>query len=225
MGPVTGSTTPRACIFDMDGVLVDSGSHHRAAWQALLDELGATPAAAEFWRLTIGRPAEEAVPLVLGRSVPADEARHVAFRKRELYLRLARRGVQAVPGVQAFVADLVQRGVPRGVATSATRRDVDRILRQLDLRLYFDVIVSVEDVVWGKPDPEVYILAARRLRVPPEACLVLEDSLVGVQAARRAGMRAVGVSTAHDESELRRAGAECVIGDFEGLTWTTLTAG
>jgi beta-phosphoglucomutase len=223
MRAVTGSTTPRACIFDMDGVLVDSGSHHRAAWQALLDELGATPAAAEFWRLTIGRPAEEAVPLVLGRSLSEDEARHVAFRKRELYLRLAR-GVQAVPGVQAFVADLAERGVPRAVATSATRRDVERILRQLDLRLYFEVIVSVEDVVWGKPDPEVYVLAARRLRVPPEACLVLEDSLVGVEAARRAGMRAVGVSTAHDEGELRRAGAECVIGDFEGLTWTTLTA-
>jgi HAD superfamily hydrolase (TIGR01509 family) len=214
----------RACIFDMDGVLIDSGSHHRAAWRALLDELGAAPTSPEFWRLTIGRPAEEAVPLVLGRFVAEDEARHFAYRKRELYLELARRGVQAVPGVHAFVTDLVQRRVPRGVGTSATRRDVDRILRDLDLRRHIDVVVSVEDVLWGKPDPEVYVLAARRLRVPPAACLVLEDSLVGLEAARRAGMRAVGVTTAHDEAELRGAGAERVIGNFEGLTWTALTA-
>jgi HAD superfamily hydrolase (TIGR01509 family) len=214
--------TTRACIFDMDGVLVDSGCHHRAAWQGLLEELGATPVSPDFWRLTIGRPAEEAVPLVLGRPVPEHEARHFAYRKRELYLDLARQSVQAVPGVQAFVADLVQRGVPRGVGTSATRRDADRILRELGLRPHFDVVVSVEDVVWGKPDPEVYVLTARRLRVPPPACLVLEDSLVGVEAARRAGMRAVGVTTAHDERELRHAGAERIIDDFEGLTWTAL---
>jgi beta-phosphoglucomutase len=217
--------TTRACIFDMDGVLVDSGSHHRAAWHGLLEELGATPVSPDFWRLTIGRPAEEAMPLVLGRSVPAHEARHFAYRKRQLYLQLARRSVQPVAGVQAFVADLVKRGVPRGVGTSATRRDVDRILRELGLRPHFDVVVSVEDVVWGKPDPEVYVLTARRLRVPPPACLVLEDSLVGVEAARRAGMRVVGVATAHDERELRHAGAQRVIDDFEELTWTALATG
>jgi beta-phosphoglucomutase len=216
-------TTTRACIFDMDGVLVDSGFHHRAAWQALLDELGESPVSPEFWRFTIGRPAEEAVPLVLGRAVPERQARDFAFRKRELYLERARGGVRAIPGVQAFVAGLVRSGVPRGVGTSATRRDAYRILRALELHAHFEVVVSVEDVMWGKPDPEVYLLAARRLRIPPPACLVLEDSLVGLEAARRAGMRAVGVATAHDERELRRAGAERVIDDFDGLTWTALT--
>ncbi|HVQ78318.1 MAG TPA: HAD family phosphatase [Candidatus Binatia bacterium] len=214
----------RACIFDMDGVLIDSGSHHRAAWAALLVELGATPARPDYWRLTIGRPAEEAVPLLLGHPVPDDEARRFAYRKRELYLDLARRGAPAVPGVGAFVEDLVRRGVPRGVGTSATGRDVERILRALGLRHHFEIVVSVEDVAWGKPDPEVYTLAAARMRVPPESCLVFEDSLVGIEAARRAGMRAVGVATAHDEGELRRAGAERVVADFEGLTWTSLTA-
>lgn len=212
----------RACIFDMDGVLVDSGAHHREAWRVLLDELGATPARPDFWRLTIGRPAEEAVPLLLGRPVPEDEALRVAYRKRELYLDLARQGVRAVPGVAAFVETLARGGVPRGIGTSASRRDVDRALREIGLARHFDVVVSVEDVVWGKPDPEVYVLAARRLRVEPEACLVFEDSLVGVEAARRAGMRAIGVATAHDEEELHRAGAEQVIDDFEGLTWTAL---
>jgi sugar-phosphatase len=85
--------------------------------------------------------------------------------------------------------------------------------------------VSVEDVVLGKPDPEVYLLAARRMRVRPETCLVFEDSLVGVEAARRAGMRAIGVATAHDERELRAAGAERVIDDFVELTWTAASTG
>lgn len=214
--------TTRACIFDMDGVLVDSGAHHREAWRALLDEMGATPVRPDFWRLTIGRPAEEAVPLLLGRPIAEDEALRMAFRKRELYLDQAGQGARAVPGVTAFVEALARAGVPRGVGTSATRRDVDRALREIGLRRHFEVVVSVEDVVWGKPDPEVYVLAARRLRVEPAACLVFEDSLVGVEAARRAGMRAIGVATAHDEGELRRAGAERVIDDFEGLTWTAL---
>jgi len=82
--------------------------------------------------------------------------------------------------------------------------------------------VSCDDVSAGKPDPEVYVLAAARLRVAPEECLVFEDSLVGVEAARRAGMRAVGVATAYTEAELKEAGAARVIANFEGLEWMSL---
>src|SRR5262245_20579876 len=115
--------TARACIFDMDGVLVDTGAHHRAAWRALLEELGAEPADPDFWRLTIGRPAEEAAPLLLGRALDDDEARRLAYRKRELYLERAGQGIAPVAGVTAFVADLVRRAVPRAVGTSASRED------------------------------------------------------------------------------------------------------
>src|SRR3990167_8592581 len=96
----------RGAIFDMDGVLVDSGAHHRAAWRALLDELGERPAHDEPWRLTIGRPGAEAVPLLLGRRVAEGEARALARRKRAHYVRLARAGVVAIPGAPAFVEAL-----------------------------------------------------------------------------------------------------------------------
>ena len=217
--------TSSAVIFDMDGVLIDSGVHHRAAWQALLTELGEEPAHPEYWRLTIGRPSEEAVPLLLGRRVPEHEARRLARRKRDLYVDFSRGGVVSVPGVRDFVAALSRLGVPRAVGTSASRFDLDRLLVGVGLRRYFDVIVTADDVTLGKPDPEVYELAAARLRVPPDACIVFEDSLVGVEAARRAGMRAVGVTTAHSETELREAGAERAIADFEGLEWMSLAAG
>jgi HAD superfamily hydrolase (TIGR01509 family) len=216
--------TSSAAIFDMDGVLIDSGVHHRAAWQALLSELGEEPAHPEYWRLTIGRPSEEALPLLLGRLVSDHEARRLARRKRDLYSDLSRGGVVPVPGVREFVAALSRLRVPRAVGTSASRLDLDRLLVTVGLRRHFDVIVTADDVTLGKPDPEVYELAAARLRVQPDSCIVFEDSLVGVEAARRAGMRAIGVTTAHSETELREAGAERAITDFEGLEWMSLAA-
>lgn len=207
-----------AAIFDMDGVLVDSGACHRAAWRALLAELGA-PEPPELWRLTIGRPSHEAVSELLGRPLPPAEARRLARRKQELYARLAAAGLPAVAGAAEFVRALGALGVPRALATSASRPDVERVLAPLGLLEHFPVVVSAEDIVRGKPDPEVYLRAARGLGVAPGGCLVFEDSVVGVQAARAAGMRVVGVATAHTAAELRAAGAERVLADFAGCRW------
>ncbi len=212
-----------AAIFDMDGVLVDSGAWHRAAWQALLAELGVEAPRPDWWRLTIGRPGEEAVPLLVGRTLADGEAWRLARRKRDLYVRLSRQGVRAVPGAPAFVERLKRRGVARAVGTSASREDAERMLGAIGLREHFEVVVTSEDVHAGKPDPEVYVMAARRLGVAAGACVVFEDSVVGIEAARRAGMRAVGVTTAYGEAELSAAGAVAVVQDFEGLEWDTIT--
>src|SRR2546427_12956026 len=107
----------------MDGVLLDSGAHHREAWRALLDELGVSPAQPEYWRLTIGRPSVETVPLLLGRATPWPEARRLAARKHDHYRRLARAGPPPVRGVVALVAELAARRVPRAAATPASRDD------------------------------------------------------------------------------------------------------
>ena len=207
----------RAVIFDMDGVLVDSGAHHRDAWRAMFDDLGVAPPA-EFWRITIGRPADEAVALLVD-GVGRAEARRLAERKRDHYARLARRGIMPVAGVIAFVDALVSSGVPRAVATSATRGDLERVIGALGLRERFEVLVTADDVRWGKPHPEVYLKAAARLGVDPGACVVFEDAVVGVQAARAAGMRVIGVATAHTSDELVAAGAERAVADFEDVRW------
>ena len=99
---------------------------------------------------------------------------------------------------------------------------MNHLLVDAGLRRYFDVIVTADDVAYGKPDPEVYLLAAARLRVAPERCLVFEDSLVGLEAARRAGMRAIGVTTAHTVDELTHAGAERAVADFEKVEWPAI---
>jgi beta-phosphoglucomutase-like phosphatase (HAD superfamily) len=96
---------------------------------------------------------------------------------------------------------------------------MDAMLSGVGLRRHFDVIVTAEDVRRGKPDPEVYVRAAEGLGLAPGRCVVFEDSLVGVHAARSAGMRVIGVSSAHTDRELEAAGAERAIADFEGVTW------
>lgn len=206
-----------AVVFDMDGVLVDSGVHHREAWIAMCRDCGVTPPP-EFWRLTIGRPAEEAVPLLVG-DIAAAEARRLAEIKRGHYERLARRGLMAVAGVGDFVKRLTRAGVPRAVATSASRRDLERALDALGLREHIRVAVTVDDVRRGKPHPEVYLKAAERLGIDAAACIVFEDAIVGVHAARAAGMRVIGVTTAHTAEELVAAGAERAVPHFEEVRW------
>jgi HAD superfamily hydrolase (TIGR01509 family) len=214
---VTGAVAS-AVIFDMDGVLLDSGAHHRDAWRQLLTDLG-VEAAPDFWRCTIGRPAEEAVVKLLDRPVDAEEAAALARRKREHYARLAARGTRAVAGALAFVTMLAGERVPRAVATSALRHDVESLLSEIGMREHFEVIVTANDVRWGKPNPEVYLRAAELLGLPPKGCLVFEDAVVGIHAARNAGMRVIGLTTSHTVRELLAAGAERAIADFEGFEW------
>ena len=216
---------PRAVIFDMDGVLVDSGAYHRAAWRALLKELGVEPEDGEFWRLTIGRPVEEALPLLVGRRLSSQEIARYSKRKTDLYHRLANGRFEPVPGAVAFVRGLEAGNIPRALATSASPRSVTAVLEDLGLTRQFPVVVTADDVERGKPDPEVYLTAASRLAVAPRECVVFEDSLVGLEAARRASMLPIGLTTAHTEAELRNAGAVKVLADFEGLTWERLVAG
>jgi HAD superfamily hydrolase (TIGR01509 family) len=211
-----------AAVFDMDGVLVDNSRFHRAAWRRLCAEEGLPLPDGEWWRLTIGRPVEEAVPLLLGRPLPAAEAARLAARKTALYHALADGQTAGVPGVVPFVRSLATTGVPLALATSAVEESAAAIVAALGLGDAFPVRVTAGDITRGKPDPAVYLTAAARLGLPPATCVAFEDAVVGVEAARRAGMAVVGVATAYPEAELRAAGAAHVVADFTGLDWRRL---
>jgi beta-phosphoglucomutase family hydrolase len=213
----------RAALLDMDGVLVDNAPFHREAWRRLAREEGFELTDPEFWRHAIGRPVEEAVPRILGRPVPPAEASRLARRKTALYHELADGQAAPVAGVVEFVRALAAAGVPRALATSAVAESAARILEGLGLAAAFPVQVTAGQVRRGKPDPEVYLTAAARLGVPPAVCVVFEDAVVGVEAARRAGMAVVGLTTAHADAELRAAGATWTAPDFTRLAWARLT--
>jgi beta-phosphoglucomutase family hydrolase len=214
----------RVAVFDMDGVLVNNSRFHREAWRRLAREEGFALTDPEFWRLAIGRPVDEAVPRILGRFVTPEEAARLAQRKTALYHELADGHAEPVPGVVEFLRALAVAGVPRALATSAVADSAARILEGLGLAGAFTVQVTAGHVRRGKPDPEVYLTAAARLGVPPAACVVFEDAVVGVEAARRAGMAVVGLTTAHADAELREAGAAWTAPDFTGLVWAALAS-
>ena len=214
----------RVAVFDMDGVLINNSRFHREAWRRLAREEGFALTDPEFWRQAIGRPVDEAVPRILGRLVTPEEAARLAQRKTALYHELADGHAEPVPGVVEFVRALAVAGVPRALATSAVADSAARILEGLGLAGAFTVQVTAGHVRRGKPDPEVYLTAAARLGVPPAACVVFEDAVVGVEAARRAGMAVVGLTTAHADAELREAGAAWTAPDFTGLVWAALAS-
>jgi len=131
----------------------------------------------------------------------------------------ARGGPAPVPGVDAFLRSLNAQGIPCAVATTASRFDTTRMLARHGLAEHFLVVVTADDVRRRKPDPEVYVRAAEGVGVDPAACLVFEDAVMGVAAARGVGMRVIGVMTTYAAAELMRAGAERAIPNFEGVTW------
>jgi beta-phosphoglucomutase family hydrolase len=199
----TGATW--AAIFDWDGVILDSSRQHEASWQLLARENG-LPLPPDFFRRSFGMKNERIIPELLGWTRDPERVRQLGDRKEALYRELIRReGVQPLPGVRAWLETLRGAGIPCAVGSSTPRRNIDCVMDALGLRGFFRVIVAGEDVTRGKPHPEVFLRAAERLGVPPSRCVVFEDAHVGLEAARAAGMKVVGVATTHPPESLRAA--------------------
>jgi beta-phosphoglucomutase len=194
----TGRAT-RAVLWDVDGTLIDSSEYHWLSWRDAL--------AAEDFPLTrgqfdssFGQRNDEILRGYFGPDHPAEEVARVGEAKETVYRRLVReRGVELLPGVRRWLDTLRAEGWLQALASSAPRANLEAIVSALDLGAYFAAVVSAEDVTRGKPDPQVFLVAAAKLEAEPKACVVVEDAPAGTEAARRAGMRCVGVLTSRDE--------------------------
>jgi len=192
-----------AVLWDLDGVLVDTAQFHFQAWRQLLGELGRSLSEEEFGR-TFGLRNDLVLRNLLGH-VPAEEVQRLAERKEALFREHAAGRVAALPGAVELVRRSRESGRRNALVTSTPRANIDFVLKQVGLAGRFDTIVAAEDVSNGKPDPEGYLLAALRLGAAPVRCLVVEDAPGGIEAARRAGMRSLGVTTTHSREELAAA--------------------
>jgi beta-phosphoglucomutase len=182
----------RAVIFDMDGLMIDSEPLQKEAWQATLRRYGHEMDEALFAQLSGLRISEDAVRLRDRFNLPVTA--EVLLRQRtESFLAGLPGRLRAMPGLSELIADLRARGLKRALATSGERRYVAMVMSELNLDGAFDATVVAEDVTRGKPAPDVYLLAAERLGLPPAQCLVLEDAPNGVAAAKAAGMICVAV--------------------------------
>ena len=184
----------RAVLWDLDGTLVDSADYHWRSWRDTAAREGIDLTYEQFLR-SFGQKNDRILRGWLGDETPVERIQRIGEAKETEYRRLAREGsLTALPGAAAWVERLHRDGWRQAIASSAPRANVDVMLSVLGFDRFFDAIVSAEDVAAGKPDPEVFLTAAARLGVPPSQCVVVEDAAAGIEAARRAGMRSIGVS-------------------------------
>jgi beta-phosphoglucomutase family hydrolase len=189
------SKPPRAFIFDMDGTIVDNMAFHTRSWLTFFQQRGHEIDADAFFLSTAGRQGHEIIRTYLGSHLSDAQTRELSMEKDALYRELYAPHLATVDGFDAFIEAAKEDGITLAVGTAAPTPNVVFTLDGLDLRRHFSAVVGAADVEHGKPHPDVFLEAARRVKVLPEHCIVFEDAPLGVEAARRAGMRAVVLTT------------------------------
>lgn len=205
-----------AVIFDLDGVIIDNIPYHKQAWREICRRYGRELTDDDFDRKISGRKNDAILAFLLNRVVTDAEVQACKLEKEALYRALVQAHLQPIRGLVPLLEQLRVRVIPCAIATSAPVENIDYALDGMKIRHYFDAIVDASQVKHGKPDPEVYLTAARRLKANPRQCLVFEDAPLGISAAKAAGMRVVGLTTTQRNKDLHEA--DRIISDFSEIT-------
>jgi HAD superfamily hydrolase (TIGR01509 family) len=201
----------------MDGVLVDTGEFHFQAWSQVLPDYG-LEMRRELFQATFGMNNAGVVSTLLGRRPDPELLDELGERKEQRFRQVVRGHVRPLPGVHLWLERLKAEGVSQAIASSAPPANIDAMVDELGLRLYFAAIATGYDLP-GKPNPTLFLKAARQIDVPPEQCVVVEDAVAGVEAARRAGMRCIAVTTTNPTHAL--GDADVVVGRLDELPLDT----
>jgi beta-phosphoglucomutase len=201
-----------AVLWDLDGTLVDSEEYHWRAWRGTMASEGIALTQRQFLE-TFGLRNDEILPRWLGPTASAERIARVARDKEILYRKLLREGgATCLPAASDWLQRLQRDGWLQAIASSAPRENIEVVLEVLQLTACFQAVVAGEDVTAGKPDPQVFLAAAQRLQTEPSRCIVVEDSPLGIEAARRAGMRSIGVNR-----KVRLAAADIAVSSLTEL--------
>ena len=211
----------RACIFDLDGVIVDTASHHFVAWRQMADELG-VPFSEEDNEALKGVSRVDSLEYILNKGgLVLDAATKVRLmdRKNAHYLELAGQTTpeDALPGVVKLIDEL--KASDMKVALGSSSKNAEMILTRLRLIDRFDALVDGNHITLSKPDPEVFIMGAKALNLAPEQCLVFEDAQSGIDAANSGGFPVIGIGNTDSLSN-----AAAVIPGFGHVTWADINA-
>jgi HAD superfamily hydrolase (TIGR01509 family) len=199
-------------IFDFDGVIVDSHPLHLQAWKGFLRSIGKDVSDADLAFVLEGAKREEILRHFLGDLTNEQINIHGAEKERRFQTLAGE--LKLVNGVADFLAQVDAAGLPMAVATSGSRGRAEQTLESFNLRSHFRAITTGDDVARGKPDPALFLLAARSLRVDAESVLVCEDAVSGVVAAKSAGMKCLAIAANSRGPRLKQAGADLVMDDF-----------
>jgi beta-phosphoglucomutase len=204
---------PRAVLWDVDGTLIDSAELHWLTWRDTLSDEGFALTRDRF-NASFGRRNEEILRSYFGSDLPASEIERISTTKERRYRNLVlAQGIEPLPGVLRWLGRLQRDGWRQAIASSAPRLNLEAILTALGLAAYFDAVTSAEDVERGKPDPQIFLVTAEKVGVLPARCVVVEDAPAGIEGARRAGMRSIGVLSTHP-----KLGADLTVGTLQELS-------
>lgn len=209
---------PAAVIFDMDGTLVATTEGDFIAWQKLFLQYGKQLSYADYFPL-LGKKSQDVVHQVLG--LEGVEAQYAMQRKMDFFEDVVReKGIVTMPFAERFLQEIKDLKIPIALATSSRKMKMKLVMKESGLAKYFSVFVTGEEVANGKPNPDIFLLAAERLKVDPSHCLVLEDAVSGVAAAKAAGMKCVAITSTHEHVDLTEA--DLVVNDFSELSYNVI---
>jgi len=213
------SDLPTAVIFDMDGVLVDSNPFHLEKWADFLTRHSVKFNADDLPNLILGQHNDTALRYFFGDGL-RDEDRSRLAEELEAAFRLAFKAhAKPLIGLETFIKNLKAAAIPMAVASSAMMKNVQFVVDALGFHEYFSLCVSGDDVAHPKPDAEIYLKAAHALGFKPETCVAFEDSFVGIESAKAAGMKCVGIASTFSFAELQdQTRADLVVHTFEEVT-------
>ncbi|MBX2844515.1 MAG: HAD family phosphatase, partial [Flammeovirgaceae bacterium] len=197
-------------------VIVDSNPFHKISLNQFSDKYGKSFTEEELRQNLYGRRNSEWIPYLFGEDLSEEDIEKYSIEKEALFREIYKEDIVALPGLEDFLKLLEKNSISRAVATSAPRENVDFTLKMTNLEKFYPIILDSSHVSKGKPDPEVYLKTAEALRYLPEHCIVFEDSLPGVESAKRSGAKVVGLATTHTPEEL--SDTDLVINDFRELT-------
>jgi beta-phosphoglucomutase len=203
-----------AFIFDMDGVMVDSNPFHKLALKQFCNKHGHDLTEQELREKIYGRRNQDWLINIFGH-LEQQNMKQFAEEKEALFRKLYDKDIRAVDGLTGFLKMVSELRIPTAIATSAPRANVDFTLAKTGLSPYFQNILDDSFVTQGKPHPEIYLKTAEAMKYNPKNCVVFEDSLSGVEAAKKAGCKVVGITTTHTREELKQT--DMVIENFIGL--------
>lgn len=215
---------PKAFIFDMDGVLTDNMRMHAQSWVDLFHDFGLEGMDPERYLVeTAGMKGLDVLRYFLDPSISVEEAERLTDLKDVLYRVMNRKAIAPMPGLEPFLEKASGTGIRLGIGTGAGPKNIAYVLGLLGIGSRFGAIVGAHQVSHGKPHPETFLKAAEELQVPPESCIVFEDALPGAEAALKAGMRCVAVTTTNrPEAFAGFRNVIMAIDDFDGLDPATL---
>ncbi len=192
----------RALIFDMDGTMIDSMPFHAQSWQEFVRRHGLNIAIDDLMRRTTGRTGAECMCELFQRNLAPDQAWALIAEKEQIYRELFTPAFAEVAGFKAFATATLRKGLKWGVGTAGDQHNIRFALSHLQLEQAPQAVVGGDEGFVGKPDPAIFLEVARRLQTNPHDCIVFEDAPFGIEAARRAGMRAVAICSTHTPEQL-----------------------